>query len=53
MATKRKDEDVVQVRASIPRELHLAMKLAVIEADETVSEFIEAAVRERLKRVAS
>ena len=47
---ERDDEVWVQLATRVPKTLHRQLKLQCVEADESVMDFVVAALRDKLKR---
>ena len=47
---ERDDEVWVQLATRVPKALHRQLKLQCVEADESVMDFVVAALRDKLKR---
>ena len=48
--TPKPDDNLVQLATRIPKRLHQAMKLHCIKTEQSMAEFLAAALREKLKR---
>jgi predicted HicB family RNase H-like nuclease len=46
------DENLVQLATRIPKQLHQAVKLHCVQTEQSMAEFVAAALREKLRRPA-